>query len=262
MTLTKVVVTDKCDPPPHLSPSSIGTWVQCPLRFKYGRIDKIPEPSTQAQILGSFTHEILEFLYSAPQGQRTIHTAKALSKQLWEEKWGEETSHLMLTKDEELRFRWQVWWCVEALFKLEDPTAFNLGGMEQKLETHIAGTKLLGILDRWHLNEDGLVVISDYKTGKKPAPRYEEEKKFQLAIYIHLVQNILDLDVAFSELLYLKEGLRWVFKPEAGYVEDCISKVEKVADEIRTSCSAGEFEARPARLCDWCSFKKTCPAWK
>ena len=48
--------------PKYLSPSSIGTFNQCPMRYKYAKLDKIPEPSTEPQILGSFVHEILEDL--------------------------------------------------------------------------------------------------------------------------------------------------------------------------------------------------------
>ena len=262
MKLDLVVESEPCAPPPHLSPSSIGTWQQCPLRFKYGRIDKVPEPSTEAQILGSFTHEILEFLYELPRHERTPETARFLSKRLWEDKWAEETYELNLSPEAERQFRWKVWWCVEALFKMENPAEVELGGMEQKLETQLGNIKLLGILDRWHSLDDGRVVISDYKTGKKPRPMYEMEKKFQLGIYVHLVRVALGLDVAYTELLYLKEGIRWRFDPDNNFVDGVVSTVSRVADEIYASCSEGRFVAKPQKLCDWCSFKSECPAWK
>lgn len=257
-----LVETAPCEAPPHLSPSSIGTWQQCPLRYKLGRIDKIQEPPTSAQLLGSFTHEVLEFLYQLPRDARTLHSAKLLSKQLWDEKWMEEAKILKLSAEQERQFRWQVWWCIEALFRMEDPSAMDLGGTEQRLETFIDGTKLLGILDRWHTDENGLVVISDYKTGKKPQPKYEAEKKFQLAVYVHLVEKSLGLSVSYTELLYLKEGVRWKFEPDTGFVDGVIQTVSSVAKEVASACSDGAFEAKPSKLCDWCSFRPSCPAWK
>ena len=46
--------------PAYMSPSSIGTFNQCPMRYKYAKLDRIPEDSTEAQVLGSFVHEVLE----------------------------------------------------------------------------------------------------------------------------------------------------------------------------------------------------------
>ena len=56
--------------PKHLSASSITTYEQCPLRFRFSRIDRIPEPTTEAMILGTFVHEILEIMYSQIPNER------------------------------------------------------------------------------------------------------------------------------------------------------------------------------------------------
>jgi putative RecB family exonuclease len=262
MSLGEVKVrSEPCEPPGHLSPSSISTWLQCPLRFKLGRIDRIPEASTEAQILGSYTHEILEHLYLMEPQDRSIEASRFLAKKLWDEKWSDEVASLHLSLEQERLFRWNVWWCVEALFRMEDPTTTQLGGTEQRLEVQLDRFKLIGILDRWSPEGDGTVLISDYKTGKKPRPKYEAEKKFQLAIYTHLVQTSLDLEVSCTELLYLKEGIRWKFAPTAQYVESVLETVSSVSEELVQSCASGAFTAKPAKLCDWCSFKGICPAW-
>lgn len=257
-----VVETEVCSPPGHLSPSSISTWLQCPLRFKLGRIDKIPEPSTEAQILGSYTHEVLEYLYMLTPAERTLASAKALAKQLWEEKWATEVSELGLSVEKERLFRWNTWWCIEALFKLEDPSSVEIGATEQRLEVQFDDFRLIGILDRWQPNQDGTITISDYKTGKKPNAKYEGEKKFQLAIYKHLVESALEMPVGGTELLYLKEGIRWKFCPDSEFVKSTLSTVSTVAEEVLEATSTGKFLAKPAKLCDWCSFKGTCPAWR
>lgn len=262
MSLSVLVETEPCTAPAHLSPSSISTWQQCPLRYKLSKIDKIPEPSTDAQLLGSFTHEILEYLYQLPHEERTLAAARRLSASLWNETWAAEVAELNLDEEAVRRFRWQTWWCIEAMFKIEDPALVTLGATEQRLETYLGDVKLLGILDRWHPLDDGRAVISDYKTGKKPKPRYEGEKKFQLGVYVHLVRAALGLDVAYTELLYLKEGIRWKFEPTDKYVDEVVETVQQVAVEIKDACAAGSFEAKPAILCDWCNFKSTCPAWK
>ena len=57
--------------PSYLSPSSIGTYRDCPQKFKLSRIDKIAEPPSWAMHVGSFVHEVLEHLYQAPAEDRT-----------------------------------------------------------------------------------------------------------------------------------------------------------------------------------------------
>lgn len=263
MSFGEVVVRGEVvTPPGHLSPSSINTWQQCPYKFKLSRIDKISEPPTEAQMLGNFTHEILEQLYLLPHESRSIAAAKSIAASLWAEKWAEETKILRLTDKQIHQFRWQVWWFVEALFDLENPKQVTLAGVEQKLEVEVGDVTLLGFMDRWHIDENGHAVISDYKTGKKPRPQYEGEKRFQLGVYTHLVQQNTGMEVSYAELIYLRDGIRWGFKPEVDFVNDVVDTVERVWSEIKESCSTGEFVAKQHKLCDWCSFKPTCPAWQ
>lgn len=158
-----IVHGEPCEQPRHLSPSSIGTWQKCPLQYRYSRIDKVPEPSTKEQILGSYTHEVLEVLYGLPAEDRTLAQAKRLCSSLWAEKWGAQVAELGLSAEEERKFRWQVWWCIEALWKLENPAEVKLAGIEQKLETTLGSATLLGIIDRWQQLEDGTALIGDYK---------------------------------------------------------------------------------------------------
>lgn len=248
--------------PKHLSPSSIGTWQQCPLRFRYSRLDKIPEPATEAQLLGSMTHEILELLYAEEPENRTTATARALAASLWNTKWQDEVVVLNLSDEDLRRFRWQVWWCVEALFSLEDPRSVTLAGIEHRVTTSIGDVTLLGIIDRWEMLPDGTVKIGDYKTGKKPRPQYEGEKKFQLTVYKSLVEDELNLPVTQTELLYLKDGIRWVYQPSDEDVALMKETVVRVWQEIVDACSSGNFETRTSVLCGWCSYKNMCPAWQ
>lgn len=251
---------EPCKQPEHISPSSISTWQQCPLRFRYGRIDRIPEPSTEPQLLGSFVHEVLEYLYALPSAERTKDTARKIAGRLWDEKWSGEVEQLNLDPDELHQFRWKSWWCVEALWDMENPMEVELDGIEQRLEMMVDDAKLIGILDRYNKTEDGSVVISDYKTGKKPKPQYEAEKKFQLTVYADLVDQTLGVKVDSAELLYLKEGVRWTYMPSEEEILKMRETVKSVWSEIKQSCATGEFEAKPTILCNWCSYKVICPA--
>ena len=76
--------------PDYLSPSSIGTFKQCPQKFKFNKIDLIPDPSNHWAVLGNFVHDILEEMYKLPAELRTIVNCRPLAKQIWDDKWAEE----------------------------------------------------------------------------------------------------------------------------------------------------------------------------
>jgi putative RecB family exonuclease len=248
-------------PPPHLSPSSIGTFQQCPLKFKYNKIDKIVDGPTEATVMGNFVHDVLEDLYHQPAERRTLDTARALMRTQWDGKWHDEA--LGVVKDDRLNeFRWNAWWCVENYFGMEDPTALEPAGLETKVEGFIGDQKVLGFIDRWSQDADGHVTISDYKTGKVPRPQYQGDKFFQLLLYSILIEDMVEgATVTDVELLYVKGSKRLARKVTPEDVAATRETVVTVSKGVRERCKTGMFEASPSRLCDWCSYKTFCPAW-
>jgi len=242
-----------------MSPSSVGTFNQCPMRFKFSKLDKIKEPSTEAQVIGSFVHEILEHLYAYDQDERTLSNARSIAKHLWYSKWLGEYEDLD-EKSDINEFRWKSWWCVENYFELEDPTTLQPSGLETKVNGDIDGVPIFGIVDRWHI-EDGKIVVSDYKTGKKPKKAYEWEKKLQIMIYVDLLEKEVGVDAEYGELIYLKSPNKVRYEATPELRESVSVTLRNTWDEVITSCNSGEFECRTGPLCNWCNFKNICPAW-
>jgi putative RecB family exonuclease len=206
--------------PAYMSPSSIGTFNQCPMRYKYAKLDKIPEPSTEAQVLGSFVHEVLEDLFRLPSEERTEPASRKLAKDLWDKKWADEFFDLNERCDDN-EFRWKAWWCIENYFLMEDPTSFDAGGIEAKMNGDILGVPIYGIIDRWTLENDK-IVISDY----------------------------------------LKSGQFAKYDVTEDLVDKVSNDVKSTWDELVVSCESGEFETRTGPLCNWCNYKRICPAWR
>ena len=249
-------------PPDYLSPSSISTFQQCPLRFKLSRIDKMEELPTEATLLGNFVHDVLELLYKVPAEDRSLGVAKSLSTTVWNEYGWEEKVQPFLKSYNMNTFRWNAWWCIENLFGMEDPRLVNPNGVEHELNGKIAGVQMRGFIDRWSVNNDNEIVISDYKTGKSPAPRFAGSKFFQLTGYAHLLAQEKQQPVGYLELLFLKEGVRLDKHPTPSDFSQVEEVVVAVKQNIDTLCAGGEWEAVPTRLCDWCSYKKTiCSYW-
>lgn len=246
--------------PNSLSPSSINTFQQCPLKFKVIKLDKAPFKQTEHTVLGSFVHEVLEHLFMVDRKDRTEATAKMLCRQLWESTWNEKFLELDKRPNSN-EFRWKAWWCVENYFAMEDPTSFDASGLEEKLEGTIDDVPIFGIIDRWSL-ENNKIVISDYKTGKKPAPKYSWETKMQISIYAIMLKEQLGLEVDRTELLYVKPGKIVTYRLSDDLESEVRVTVRNTWDEVKSSCASGVFETRPGPLCDWCDHKPLCPAFR
>lgn len=248
------------EPPPYLSPSSISTFQQCPLKYKYSRIDGMQEPPTEATLRGNFVHTVLEELYMLPQEERSLERARELAKQWWEIEYHQRVDPYVRGDDAQRMFRWTSWWCIENLFGMENPQEISFDGLETELNDDIDGVAIKGFIDRWHRTEEG-IVVGDYKTGKSPAPRFADDKYFQLFLYAYVLEKQLSERVARIELLFIKDSNRLVkdvTDDDRSLVRDTVITVRS---EIDKRCISGEFEPIKHRLCDWCSFKKICPIW-
>ena len=246
--------------PPHLSPSSIGTFEQCPLKFKFSRIDMISDPPTEATVRGNFVHDVLECMYALPPEERTPPVARRLMRQLWDEKWAEEAHKVVADKDI-AKFRWSSWWCVENLWLMEDPEHVVPAGLETEINCIVDGVTIKGFVDRYEKADDDSLVIVDYKTGKTPKPQYSSDKYFQLMVYAAGMRELGFGDASVIRLLFLKDAKileKNVY--EKDYTETVV-RIRETKTAIDTMCSEGEFPFRKSVLCGWCSYKRICPAW-
>jgi putative RecB family exonuclease len=247
-------------PPPHLSASSISTFQQCPLRYKYSRIDNLPEPPSVDSLRGNFVHDVLENVYREDSAVRTLSTARSIAKTIWTDY--EERAHTVARSEEAIRrFKATAWYCIENLFNMEDPKELEFDGLEAEINHEVSGVRVKGFIDRWNRSGGG-IVIGDYKTGKTPAPRYVDDKFFQLLLYGVVLREQLNEDIVGLELLYIKDGDCLKKTPTESDMQNVHETVVEIKKQIDARCMTGEFEYKPSRLCDWCSFKSICPYWR
>ncbi|MEI8002623.1 MAG: PD-(D/E)XK nuclease family protein, partial [Actinomycetes bacterium] len=53
-------------PPSSLSPSSIASFKDCPLAFRFSYLDRLPQPPAPHTSKGTLVHRALEHLYDRP----------------------------------------------------------------------------------------------------------------------------------------------------------------------------------------------------
>ncbi len=261
---------------PTLSYSSMRAYLECPLRWKFLYIDRIPEAPRGYFSFGRTVHAVLEELArplvvplarTTPVGQtqRTLDEFPtgplvapgvpmgrgellAAYARLW-------ISEGYQSPEEEARYRSLG---EDLLLRYYDgfvqappvPVA-----VEEHFEARWAGVPMHGYIDRIDRLPEGSLEILDYKTTRGLS-RADAQASDQLSFYQVLVEENYEAPVERLALFDLRGGsaLR-VPKRSPRELGPLAENVGAVADGIR----AERYEATPGRQCTRCEFRARCP---
>ncbi len=246
------------------SHSRLGTFEQCPLKFKFHYIDKLEteiEQSVEA-FLGSMVHEVLEKLYKDLMHQKlnSLKELIAYFNELWEKNW---TEGIMIVRDgynEENYRKMGEKFITDYYNRFKPFDQDKTIAVEKRIVLEIAeGYKIQGYIDRLSCEGD-TYVIHDYKTSGSLMTQDYADKDRQLALYAIAVKELykdckkvklmwhflaFDKDVVSGRTDSQLEELK-------GEVVQLIKQIEKEKD----------FKSRMSALCDWCEFRPLCPNFK
>ena len=248
--------------PQSLSPSRVEAFTSCPMAFRFASIERISEPPSAHITKGSFVHRVLELLFAQPAAERTLGAARPAFEQTTAEyRVDPDFTQLHLSPDEEHKFLADAWTLVEAYFAMEDPTVVRDIGLELRLEANVGALALRGIIDRLELDEQGRLVVTDYKTGRSPAAKYEQSRLGGVHFYSFLCQQVLGQRPAAIRLMYLRSGDVITATPTEQSVKYLITRTTAVWKAVERACQSGDFQPRQGPLCNSCAYKPWCPAF-
>ena len=251
---------------PALSPSRAADFKQCPLLYRFRAIDRLPEPTSAAQLRGSVVHAALEQLYGLPAPQRLPDTAVALITPAWERVVAAEpqlaTSMPVEQRDALLD---EARMLLSGYYSLEDPTRFDPQSCEQRVEVELAdGTLLRGFIDRIDVAATGELRVVDYKTGKAPPEARalaEFKAMFQMKFYAVALLRSRGVLATRLRLLYLADGQILDYSPDLDELTRFEKTLTAIWRAIQSAGATGDFRPSPSRLCDWCAHQALCPAF-
>ena len=245
-------------PPKGLSPSGASMFEQCPRRWRFRYVDRIPDMPGVSAVVGTFAHRVLELLLRERSSERTLDRAKRLARSIWAEfSQRKDYRYLGLDEQKALEFRWRAWTAIEGLWVLEDPASVQVRDVEVRIDSQLGEVPFRGVVDRVDVEPDGLVV-TDYKSGRYPPVRVHPDRLRQVMMYAAALQADTGETPVRVRLYYLGQNSIDSQVTE----QDLSAVVEELTstwNAILEACESDVFEPVPNRLCEYCSYVELCP---
>jgi putative RecB family exonuclease len=251
--------------PQIYSHSRLATFEDCPKRFEYRYVLKIPTDTEGIEaFVGKRVHEILERLYKAAQRGQVPSLEKVIYRyhRLFEESYDADRVRIVREGTPVEFYRQTGERCLTAYYRRHYPFDGDetLGldlrvtfALDEKRED-----RFQGFIDRLVRARDGAIEIHDYKTSRRAATQKQVDGDRQLALYqigladrfpdqpMRLVWHYLQQDRKLTSTR-TPEQLRYLS-------EDTMSVVDRISTET-------EFKPRRSALCDWCEYNGRCPIY-
>lgn len=248
--------------PLALSPSRVSDYETCPLKYRLRAIDRLEEPETIAQVKGTLVHSVLEAMHQAPREERTFPAAVKQLKPHWEQLCQQrETRRELVPEADYYNFLVECRDLLRGYFQMENPQGFDAHACEQYVEDNLDGIPVRGFMDRVDVAPTGEVRIVDYKTGKKPAPRFQASALFQMRFYALVYWRQHDHIPEQLRLMYLKVKDSLYLQPRKAELVATQRTLERIWYQITRDGQHGNFAPKKGTLCNWCSFQSICPAF-
>nr|WP_288870446.1 RecB family exonuclease [uncultured Corynebacterium sp.] len=247
--------------PLALSPSRASDYKRCPLQYRFRAIDRLPEPSTEAQVKGTLVHAVLEEMFSWPREERTYPAAVKQLKPTWEQmRIDDPTCAEPVEDDYQLLVDART--LLRGYFTMENPLGFDAHAQEMPVDFTLPnGVPVRGFIDRVDIAQTGEVRVVDYKTGKKPLPRYSQDAQFQMRFYALVYWRLFGIVPTQLKLMYLKVMDSMILTPSREELEYFERDLAELWWKIEADGKAGSFRPQQSKLCGWCAFQSLCPAF-
>lgn len=247
----------------RLSATAIESYLECPLKFKFSHVLKIPTGPQAALTFGNIMHKCVRDYFdmrrkSAPR----FEDIEKIYLESWKAAGFEDTYQEDSYKRAGIEQLRQFVECqkenkiIAEHIRLEEHFAFECGDIT-----------LEGRIDQINPWESGKstavaarrcgppVELVDYKTGR-PRSQKEADKSLQLSVYALAARRQLKLDPVRLTLYYLTNNQTVSSLRTENELETALLQIRDVAENIRGML----FDPRPGFACKWCDFVAICPA--
>jgi len=262
-----------------LSYSSVRTYLECPLRWKFLYVDDLKEAPRGYFSFGRTVHTVLEELLKplvVPSGRRVGSGATQHTLDDWRP--GDRGEAGRLPSRSEMLALYESSWVRDGYGSTDEEKRYKQLGeelllayhddlvrappapvsVEEHLEAKWNGVAVHGYIDRIDRTPTGGLEILDYKTSRE-LTQADAVESDQLSLYQVLVEQNYPEPVERLTLYHLRSRTpRSVPRREPAVLEGVHERFTRAGDGIRSE----SFQPTPGRQCSRCEFKSLCPEFR
>lgn len=250
-------------PPATLTPTKATAFIDCPFAFRRTVIDGVRTPPTRPLVVGTLVHAALEDFYQhEPSDRSTAALDQAVEAAVAAGDHDDELGPFIaiLTERERAALHRSIASLARTILDLEDPATVRTIGTELRLEAIIEGVHVRGVIDRLDLDDDGDLVVVDYKTGRTPPPSHQDARLGGVLTYALLVSVLFGRVPRLVRLVYLGDASVIERAPNPQMLRGVATRLRALWRAIERACEREDFPPRPSRLCGSCPHRDVCPA--
>ena len=232
----------------EISPSDLQTYRTCPLRYRFARVDRIPQPDRPSGRIGTAAHLALEAHYR-PGGDGGDSAALVTRFEMQLNRLG-----VASTPEGEQALRRGR----EQLPQYHERVARSgakPAGVERRFTLPLGRHTVRGRVDRIDRHPSGGFQLIDYKTGRPPGAGGVGDEDLVIALYL-AAARAGGAKIQGARLEYVLDGDSRVFDPDPAELATLVEDARLLAD----AAASREFEPRPGWHCESCDFQLLCPA--
>jgi RecB family exonuclease len=271
MVATHRIPTVRVEKPPefdHLSFSALSLYQQCPLRFYFRYLARLPEESVASSLVyGSSIHSALQYHFEQlliGQSVPSHDTLLAVFHDAWQQY---EVPRIKFGKGEDKNSLGQLAGRMLQAFQksaLAQPQGHIIAIEEELRGEIVAGCPdLLARVDLLVETED-CVQLTDFKTTRSQwSQGHVEEAGSQLLLYSELVRPLVDgkpLRLAFAVMTKTKKPELAIHPVQVNPHQ--VTRTKIIVERVWRAIQAGNYYPNPSPMnCPQCPYRRPCQDW-
>jgi len=241
----------------YFSHSRLSTFAKCRKAFEFAYIKELPEAfQTIEKHLGTAVHETLEWTYK--ERIRGPLPALVELEECYRKIWcGLNIGSARIVKKNTCAngYFQEGWNLIKTHYaRVVSVDLSETLHLEHEFEIDLDDrTRYRGIIDRISRQPDGLLRLTDYKTGRISDDPFKDQQLLSYTLFVFGQFPVNAVEIGCESLRSGFTHLKLVARTDTNPIRT------DLLGRIGTVRSAVEFPATPSSLCPWCGYIDACP---